>query len=227
MNLTEFRKHASERSGGTSAEPIKRLLARMLEHANGSIGSILDFGAGKGEFLERLHRTRACHDLTGIDLFDRPTSLPDAIAWHTQDLNEPTLLGREFDTVICSETIEHLENPRQAFRTLNTLLRPGGVLLLTMPNQESIRSLVGLIFGGHFTQFRGDCYPAHITALLRLDLCRICAETGFLAPEFFFTDDGGVPKLPFLRWQTISFGLLRGRWFSDNLGMVARKLTAV
>jgi 2-polyprenyl-3-methyl-5-hydroxy-6-metoxy-1,4-benzoquinol methylase len=227
MTLLEFRKRASELSGGTSSEPIKRLVFRMLERANGSGGSILDFGAGRGELLERLHQTGSCHDLAGIDLFDRPTSLPEAIAWHTRDLNEPTFLGREFDTVICSETIEHLENPRQVFRTLNSLLRPGGVLLLTMPNQESFRSLVGLVFGGHFTHFRGNCYPAHITALLRLDLCRICAETGFATPEFFFSNDGGVPKLPVVKWQSISFGLLRGRLFSDNLGIVARKLPPI
>ena len=48
-----------------------------------------------------------------------------------------------------------------------------------MPNQESIRSYAGLIFAGHFTHFLGACYPAHITALLRLDLARLCAESGF------------------------------------------------
>ena len=91
-----------------------------------------------------------------------------------------------------------------------------------MPNQESIRSYAGLIFAGHFTHFLGACYPAHITALLRLDLTRLCAESGFTPPVFRFTDDGAIPKLARVHWQQVSFGLLRGRLFSDNLCLVTR-----
>ena len=101
-------------------------------------------------------------------------------------------------------------------------LRPGGLLVLTMPNQESIRSYAGLIFAGHFTHFLGGCYPAHITALLRLDLTRLCAESGFTPPAFQFTDDGAIPKLARVHWQQVSFGLLRGRLFSDNVCMLTR-----
>ncbi len=125
--------------------------------------------------------------------------------------------------VVCSETIEHLENPRQTFRSMNQLLRPGGLLVLTMPNQESIRSLIGLILGGHFVQFLGACYPAHITALVRLDLVRLCSEAGFAPPSFSYTNCGGIPKRPSFTWQRASFGLLRGRPFSDNIAMVTRK----
>jgi 2-polyprenyl-3-methyl-5-hydroxy-6-metoxy-1,4-benzoquinol methylase len=172
-----------------------------------------------------LHQSGKHPDLTGIDLMDRPASLPEAIGWHAHDLNDAILLGREFDTVICSETIEHLENPRQVFRSLHALLRPGGSLILTMPNQESIRSYVSLLLGGHFAMFRGNSYPAHITALLRLDLIRICAESGFAPPEFFYSNRGSLPKITMVHWQSFSFGLLRGQWFSDNVGMLTRKLS--
>jgi 2-polyprenyl-3-methyl-5-hydroxy-6-metoxy-1,4-benzoquinol methylase len=164
-------------------------------------------------------------ELAGADLFPQPTDLQSSIKWYQQDLNESIEIDCQFDNVICSETIEHLENPRHTFRCLNQLLKPGGLLVLTMPNQESIRSYIGLLFGGHFTHFLGACYPAHITALVRLDLIRICQETGLLQPTFLFTNSGGIPKLPSLSWQTISFGLLCGRFFSDNLVMVTRKPT--
>ena len=103
-------------------------------------------------------RSRAFDRLAGVDLFPRPASLPPAIDWHQQDLNDAVDAAGPFDTVVCSETIEHLENPRHVFRSLRRLLHPGGLLVLTMPNQESIRSYAGLIFAGHFTHFLGACY---------------------------------------------------------------------
>ena len=96
--------------------------------------------------------------------------------------------------------------------------------MLTTPDQENIRSFLNLIFRGHFAQFRGPDYPAHITALLRLDLVRICAETGFWNPQFLYTDDRWMP-ITRTTWQKFSFNLLRGRLFSDNLGMAVIKIS--
>ena len=222
MTLAAARRHAADRSGGTSAEPVKRLVLRLLRREQAR-GSLLDFGAGRGELLARLHAGGAFDSLAGVDLSDRPAGLPDAVAWFAQDLNDPIAIDRQFDTVVCSETIEHLENPRHVFRSLHRLLRPGGLLVLTMPNQECIRSYAGLVAGGHFTQFLDPCYPAHITALLRKDLQRLCAEAGFTPPVFCYTDHGGIPKMPAVSWQRASLGLLNGRLFSDNLGLVARR----
>ena len=221
MDLSESRRRASELSGGTSSEPIKQLVMRCLAQ-EGVRGSLLDFGAGRGELLAQLHAAGGFAQLAGADLFSRPPRLPASIEWHEQDLNDTVAIDRTFDAVVCSETIEHLENPRHVFRSLRQLVHPGGALVLTMPNQESIRSYLGLIAAGHFTHFLGDCYPAHITALLRLDLVRMCREVGFEAPRFAYTDDGAVPKLTRLTWQRLSFGLLRGRLFSDTVAMVTR-----
>ncbi|WP_372674233.1 class I SAM-dependent methyltransferase [Acidithiobacillus sp.] len=158
-----------------------------------------------------------------MERFERTGSLPCEINWYSGDLNEDIPINGQFDTVTCSEVIEHLENPRRTFRCLSGLTKPGGLLVLTMPNQESIRSYVGLVLGGHFTQFLGSSYPAHITALVRLDLVRLCAEVGFGQPTFQYTNIGGIPKAPWLTWQSMSFGLLRGRLFSDNIAMITRK----
>ena len=222
MDLDGARRHASMLSGGTSPDTIKALVLGCLER-EGARGSLLDFGAGRGELLMRLSESGRFERLAGADLFARPADLPAGIDWHEQDLNDTAAIGHTFDVVICSETIEHLENPRHVFRTLHRLARPGGLLVLTMPNQECIRSYAGLLFAGHFTQFLGACYPAHITALLRMDLQRLCQESGFETPRFAFTDVGSIPKFPALTWQRISLGLLRGRLYSDNLAMVARR----
>jgi 2-polyprenyl-3-methyl-5-hydroxy-6-metoxy-1,4-benzoquinol methylase len=222
MDLQQARKTASLLSGGTSSDDIKEMIQRCLRLERAA-GSVIDFGAGKGELLGRLVESGRFSALAGTDLFPRPADLDSSVEWYQQDLNEPISFVRQFDCVICSETIEHLENPRNTFRCLDQILKPGGLLVLTMPNQESIRSYLGLIAGGHFAGFLGASYPAHITALLRLDLVRLCREVGFSPPEFHYNNSGGIPKFPHLSWQRASLGLLRGRLFSDNIAMVARK----
>jgi hypothetical protein len=76
---------------------------------------------------------------------------------------------------------------------------------------------MALVIRGHHVAFDDSCYPAHITALLRKDLVRILIEAGFSDVRFQFTNAGGVPKMPIVTWQQVSFGLLKGCRFSDNV----------
>jgi len=103
------------------------------------------------------------------------------------------------------------------------LLRPGGTVIFSTPNNESWRSLLALLFQGHFVAFGDSCYPAHITAILRKDIEHMLVEAGFSIPDFFFTDVGGIPKLPTLQWQKISGNFLKGLRYSDNLIAVSYK----
>lgn len=220
--LHAWRVHAAHASGGTSSAPIlDHVLALLRGHQPG--GSVLDFGAGTGDLVRRLLGEQRYARIAAADLFPRPDWLPASVSWWQHDLNEPLACDEPFDAVVCSEVIEHLENPRQVFRTLRSLVAPGGLLVLTMPNNECLRSLGGLLLRGHFTSFLPGSYPQHITALLRMDLERLCLEAGFDPPAFTYPDDGAVPKLPSLKWRQVSGGLLRGRLFSDSVAMHARR----
>ena len=45
--------------------------------------------------------------------------------------------GNKFDYVILSEVIEHVSDPMEFIASLKSLLRPGGVILLTTPNKSA------------------------------------------------------------------------------------------
>jgi 2-polyprenyl-3-methyl-5-hydroxy-6-metoxy-1,4-benzoquinol methylase len=222
-SLLERRVFAAHASRGTSGDAIYDA-ALATARAMNLTGQVLEFGAGTGTLIGRLVAEGCAGTLTGADLLPRPAEIPNEIEWIQADLNARLPCpDASFDTIISTEVIEHLENPRAVFRELARLLRPGGQLLLTTPNQESIRSLASLIVRGHHVAFLDESYPAHLTALVRRDLERLCLEAGFEPPRFSYTDSGAVPKWTSVTWQSVSLGLLRGRLFSDNLVVVTRR----
>lgn len=221
--LEQSRLHAAQASGGISSDVIYDRIVSILQEQDVR-GRALDYGAGIGNLTRRLSALGRFEQLAGADILPRPESLPTAIPWHCLDLNQKDVVPTaSFDAVIAAEVIEHLENPREVAREWYRILKPAGRLIISTPNNESIRSLLALLIRGHYVAFDDDCYPAHITALLRKDLLRILTEAGFSGVHFYFTNHGGVPKLPVVSWQRISFGALKGCRFSDNVIVTATK----
>jgi 2-polyprenyl-3-methyl-5-hydroxy-6-metoxy-1,4-benzoquinol methylase len=221
--LSSHRKLASELSKGGSDAVIYEAIERSLADS-GAAGDVLDFGAGTGQLTRRLEVSARYRSVTGADLFARSAEVPAAVRWVQGDLNERLPVGDgAFDVVVASEVIEHLENPRAVAREIFRLLRPGGLAILSTPNNESWRALLALVVRGHFVAFGDTAYPAHITALVRADLGHVLVEAGFASPRFSFTDVGGIPSAPSRTWQSISGGRLRGLRFSDNVVVTARK----
>ena len=221
MDLAASRRRASELSGGVSSEPIKSLILRVLDREK---------GGWQPARLRRGYR-RAPRETAGaraVRSSRRRRSVPAAGVVAAGDRLASAGSQRRRG---CRPPVRHgglLGNDRAPGESPPRLplAAPAAASRRAARAHDAepgVDSLVrGLIFAGHFTHFLGACYPAHITALLRLDLTRLCAESGFTAPAFQFTDDGAVPKLTRVHWQQVSFGLLRGRLFSDNVCMVAR-----
>ncbi|MGB7441352.1 MAG: methyltransferase domain-containing protein [Coleofasciculaceae cyanobacterium] len=225
QHLKTKRQLASEASKGTSSDPIYRTFEQSLIQLNLK-GDLLDFGAGTGNLSCRLQRLRRFNSITAIDIMERPIAMDRSIKWLSWDLNETTAISDQvFDVIVSAEVIEHLENPRAIAREWFRLLRPGGTLIFSTPNNESWRSLFALVLQGHFVAFGDNCYPAHITAIVRKDIARILNEAGFSGVQFTFTNFGRIPKLTKLHWQAISAGLLGGLRYSDNLLAIAHKPT--
>ena len=221
--LEQHRKEAADQSRGMSSNVIYETFLRIIR-AKQFRGRVLDYGAGAGELTRLLLQSGSFEKVAAADLMAPPPDLANKIDWIQQDLNE-SIRERDgdFHLVVAAEVIEHLENPRSMIRDLFRLLRKGGTAILSTPNNESWRSILALLVRGHFAAFTDSSYPAHITALVRRDLTRIFAEAGFVGTQFHYTESGGLPGSPAVTWQQVSFGMLQGRRFSDNIIAIAEK----
>lgn len=222
-HLEAHRKKASDDSLGLSHQKIYDKAVQLLEKLS-SGREHLDFGSGQGVFLSRVRTEIPSLNLTGVDLMAKPKDLHEKISWNQADLNGSLNVADEaYDTVSALEIIEHLENPRHVFRELYRVLKPGGTLILSTPNNESWRSMVSYLKRGHFVAFTDRSYPAHITPLNRKDLLRAADEAGFQFLSWDFPQTGCVPGMTRLDWHSISFGMLKGLRYSDNIFLVLKK----
>jgi 2-polyprenyl-3-methyl-5-hydroxy-6-metoxy-1,4-benzoquinol methylase len=207
------------KSHGESAAPIYRAAAALLR-ARRAHGVLVDVGCGIGRFLEY------AGDLTeayiGVDVVRHPGLSEDA-AFYRADLDRESIPvpPASADIVSALETIEHLENPRRFCRELARILKPGGWLVLSTPNQLSALSILCLIVRGRFDAFQDAHYPVHRTALLPSDLERIAGECGLTTIELGFSCAGRIPLTGAHYPQTLS--QMFPQALSDNVLLVARK----
>jgi len=99
--------------------------------------SVLDVGCGTGWFSQwaAARGGRVTSLDIGVRLLDearrRASSRPVAA-----DACHLPLASNAFDVVISSECIEHTTDPRRALREIYRVTRPGGLLVVTVPNQR-------------------------------------------------------------------------------------------
>lgn len=98
--------------------------------------------------------------------------------------------------VAAVEIIKHLENPRAFVRELVRLVCPGGTIVVTTPNQLSLLSKWTLMIKGQFNAFQDGpgLFPAHLSALLEIDLRRIARECGSPRSRSATVAEDGSPE---------------------------------
>lgn len=106
--------------------------------------NILDVGCGNGN-ISRFLGSKGFKVL-GIDISEssimKARYLNGFENVSFRHLAAEELIGIEkFDVVVCSEVIEHLDNPQLVVDQLRKLLNPGGLLIVTVPNGFGPREL--------------------------------------------------------------------------------------
>ncbi len=160
----------------------RRLLGWLESYVSGDGRRLFDVGCGTGALLsvarERGWQVRGlevgkessqyARDCLGIDVAE--TSLYDA-----------DIEAESFDVVAMTEVIEHIEDPLDALRRVRRWLRPGGLLLLTTPN---VQSLYKRLFGARWWVI--NCENEHIvlfdphTLRLALRKCGFSVEREYI-----------------------------------------------
>lgn len=170
--------------GEQNARPLVFLAHKYLGRA------ILDAGAGEGSLVRQLRRDCAQSEVQGVDLAPKTRDVDQG------DLTQLVYQDASFDTVFCSEVIEHLtpEDTLTVMSELVRVLRPGGSLILTTPFAEKLaESTVACP--------RCDCAFhrwGHQQSFMQGDFVQLAAQAGLVPEELRTIRYSRLRRLMFL-----------------------------
>jgi 2-polyprenyl-3-methyl-5-hydroxy-6-metoxy-1,4-benzoquinol methylase len=97
-------------------------------------GRVLDVGTGGGELLLELHGRG--WEATGLEPFCEPSAPAKELGLDIRRVSfeEAELPSGHFDVVLMSHALEHMHRPLEALRKAASLLAPGGMAYVEVPN---------------------------------------------------------------------------------------------
>jgi SAM-dependent methyltransferase len=115
----------------TARSAAEVIVPLVLEHVRPR--SVVDYGCGTGDWLA-VFREHGVEEVLGVD---GPWVDPDRLAiapseFLTHDLQEPVMIGREFDLAVCLEVVGHVAPQRESV-FIDTLRALAPVILFSAP----------------------------------------------------------------------------------------------
>lgn len=157
---------------------VRRRMSRLRKYGKGR--ALLEVGCGAGDFLVAAHR--AGWDVHAVEYNE---AMAGALrTGFSLDVRKGELapgMWREagFDVVAFWNVLEHVDDPIRNLRLAARYLRPGGVVLLSIPTREVPES--GRWFGDHWALLD---QPRHLNFFGRETLARACERAGLQLQVF-------------------------------------------
>ena len=194
-------------------------------------GRLLEIGSGMGHLVGQLEDTFQTY---GMDLnhwaVEQSKAVVDKSALQTASAEELPFADGSFDVVIIKHIVEHLPNPEKAVAEIGRVTAPGGVLILSTPNLDSL-----------LKPWKGDRWigyqdPTHISLYAPATWLGWIKISGFSLLRVFADGFWDVPYIPVVpkSIQKLLFGSLGGfqaitgliflpmRW-GESIMVIARK----
>ncbi len=118
------------------------LLQRILRFKQS--GNLLDVGAGIGQFL---HVAQSSFAVSGTEISSEGVSIAKerfGITLEQGEIESIDFAGKQFDVIVMHQVLEHVPFPGKTIDYCKSLLKPGGVFYISVPNEApySLRMLL-------------------------------------------------------------------------------------
>lgn len=131
-------------------------------------GRLLDVGCGPGVFLKMAKEVYDCYGVDTNPIHCQKAKDERSLRVFNGTLKEAKFENDFFDMIVASNVLEHTYSPMRELKEMNRVLKKGGILMLEIPN---IQSVWFKLFRKKWRQFLPDHYfyfsPDTITKYLQ------------------------------------------------------------
>jgi SAM-dependent methyltransferase len=118
-------------------------------------GVVLEVGCGAGATLQWLRQSGRATRTVGVELFpdaaERARERVDELLQGNAEILLPAHLApASFDLVLCLDVLEHMVDPWAFVTRVQALMKPGAVLIASIPNVRHLRVVLPLLLAGRW-----------------------------------------------------------------------------
>jgi len=154
---------------------------------------ILDLGCGGGHNGALLKKAGA-RAVVGVEIDagaarEARTRLDAVVESDLADLDPAQLGGEPFDAILASDVLEHLAEPEAVLARAVTRLRPGGAVVISLPNVSNVYVFANLLAKRWPRRDSGIFDRTHLRFFAKRDMVRLLEGAGLrvLRVEPYFT----------------------------------------
>ena len=184
--------HGNFDPGKLKSDNIDRLSTGLVP-----IGSkILELGCATG-FMSRYFTKKLGCQVIGVDV--NPAAKPDV----TGDLGGKTVWLKikkhePFDVVFASAILEHLPNPETTLQLIKSVLKPKGLLIVTLPNVAHWSLRLKLLLGRWQYEDYGLLDRDHLRFFNYFTAQKLITSAGFKINKILIDPAGGIKYFSWL-----------------------------
>jgi SAM-dependent methyltransferase len=111
---------------------------------------VLDIGCGGGSLAKKLiisDRTVDGISISPNELQEAKKYLRQGYLFNLENGLPPEILPNTYDCVVCSHILEHIAYPEKLLEDIKKVLKPGGVLIVALPNLFHYKTRLQLLKG--------------------------------------------------------------------------------
>lgn len=151
---------------------------------------VLELGCATG-FMSRYFRQHLGCQVIGVDI--NPVVKPDIVG----DLNQLSTWKKikakaSYDVVFASAIIEHLPSPEATLQLIKAVLKPGGLLIITLPNVAHWSLRLKLLRGHWDYEDYGLLDRTHLRFFNYFTSQKLVTDAGFSINQILIDPAGGV-----------------------------------
>ena len=185
--------------------------SEMLPFVPTDVATVLDIGCGAGGFAGQLKNRNGDVEVWGIEL-------DAAVAARAGETVDRVLVGdalevvaglpaAQFDCVVMNDVLEHLQDPAALLRALRPALKPGAVLVASIPNVRYFFNVADLAVHGRWDYTdEGILDRTHLRFFTRSSMVSLFEEAGFIVDRVVGINPTGSAKFKLVNLLTL------GRW---------------